>query len=413
MTPEPIAPRPAWTAGDVFAALKNQELDKAEEIAVYLVSREPYNIGGHVAFSETLNSKLRHEEAALAAKRALALDPFNLSAGSNLACALIGLGYYREAKEILDRILAARPGVYNAHWLRSLANLGLLNFTEGFADYEYRFMHGSYPRRCPPHTYWRGDKTDVLFIYGEQGLGDQIQFCRFIDRARERCQGKVVMEVAPPLAVLMENMADQVWAGISDLAIPVAYTAHIPMISLPFILGIDQIDGSPYLGVQPQPVDLQGAKVGLCWKGNPDYSRDLFRSLTLDDVRTLQGAAPFACVQPADELPFDMPQLSGCDLGATAFAIDALDLVVTVDTVIAHLAGAMGKECWLIAPRYGEWRWGTEGTRTPWYDSIEVFRAPGGDRAKQLETVRARLIERYPPGTWTEPTTSTRTNGKA
>ena len=117
--------------------------------------------------------------------------------------------------------------------------------------------------------------------------------------------------------------------------------------------------------------------------------------MSIDELRRFEGIAPFGSLQQGAEAPFEMPRIYGPDMGATASVISALELVVTVDTAVAHLAGALGKECWLIAPKNGEWRWGIEGPRTPWYNSIEIFRCPDGDRALQIEAVTTRLRQRY------------------
>jgi hypothetical protein len=314
-----------------------------------------------------------------------------------VASALGGLGRYSESKAILDEILAQRPNGADVRWMRSFANLGLLNFKEGFADYEYRYLQSFAPMRSTPQTLWRGEETEVLFVHCEQGLGDQIQFVRFLQAAKERCKGKVILEVAAALTVLFENMADRVWArdSLPDRAIPTEITAHIPLMSLPHVLGVDSVDGQPYLAAPPMRFDSSDCKVGFCWKGNPEQGRDKYRSLTSEEAQRFKGLAPFGSLKVGEKPPFEMPVIARPDLGETAMVMQTLDLVVTVDTMIAHLAGAMGIECWLLTPQYGEWRWGSTGSRSPWYDSIELFRAENGDRSSQIEAVCERLRKRY------------------
>jgi hypothetical protein len=145
-------------------------------------------------------------------------------------------------------------------------------------------------------------------------------------------------------------------------------------------------------------LDLGGAKVAFCWCGNPAFAEDEGRSLTLAEARMFEGAAPLVLVQVSGEAPFECPRLHGTDMAVTASMLAQLELVVTVDTSIANLAGAIGKECWVIAPRYGGWRWGAEGKQTRWYDSVEVFRWENDSRSVPIESILKRLKVRFGTG---------------
>lgn len=381
---------------DIFQALEEKNVSKAKSLAWKLISAKPDSPDAYVALSQALWQNREYSASLQHAKRAMALAPFHSGAQLAVARTLVTLGEYREARVLLDEVLARNPGSTVPTWNRSFCNLALFDFAQGWLDYEAGYVEGCRRNRGIPSKRWRGQKVNTLLIHYEQGLGDQILFSRFIPMAKQLSGGTVLLETDPCLVGLFENMADRVWARTPDGSVPCDYDAHISIASLPFAMEIDDIDGSLYLLAPPTQISLKGARVGFCWKGNPRYPGDIDRSLTVEEARSFAGLAPFGFIQQAGVLPFKAPRLVGPDMAATASILTSLELIVTVDTSIANLAGALGKECWLIAPRYGEWRWGTEGYTTPWYDSVTVFRCHGGDRQRQIDEIRSAISRRYP-----------------
>lgn len=393
---EPVAePARDATFRDVVSAIQTGKKDEALQLATALVMHDPYSSENHGAMANALLAVRRYEESLLHARRALALDPYDLDAQNVLSQGLMKAGRIEEAKAALDEVLCRAPDSIRERWMRAFANLTLFNFKQGFEDYEYGYLASRRSLRSAPGRMWRGERVGSLLIHGEQGLGDQIQFARYISEAAKRAGGTVLLEVSPQLLGVFENMADKIWAPTSDRSVPVPFDAYISLLSLPHVLGVTEVEGSPYLRPPALDLELDGARVAFCWQGNPDYSEDEDRSLTIEEARRFEGAAPFVLIQVSGEAPFECPRLRGTDLAVTAAILERVDLVVSVDTCIAHLAGAIGKECWLITPRYGDWRWGKDGNRSPWYDSIEVFRCPEGDRTIPIQAIRERLLARF------------------
>jgi hypothetical protein len=374
--------------------MKAQKYAEAIDLTGSLVYECPYENVFHQMRAECLNALSRHQEAVESARRSLALAPQNPDALFQVAIGYLMQGNPTAANLALDRALVLSPDRPALRWYRSFCNLIQYRFKEGFADYEYGYIDGPRKVRCPINRIWDGSPTEVLFVHAEQGLGDQIQFARFLPLAKERAGGMLVLESAPELLGFFEGCADMVFAR-RDGSVPVSYTKWISIVSLPHVLGVTDVSGAPYFKAPSIDVDLKGARVGFVWAGNPDHNHDKERSLTLEEAQSFEGLAPFGALQPWGDPPFDMPRISGPDIGHSAAVIEALDLVVTVDTSIAHIAGSIGKECWMITPRRGEWRWGLSGNRSPWYDSIEIFRCPNGDRNVAIQAVQQRLRERY------------------
>ena len=191
---------------------------------------------------------------------------------------------------------------------------------------------------------------------------------------------------------------------------PAPFDIYAPLMSLPQLLQLpetDDIPSAPYIK-PPPPLSLPGGqdgiRVGLVWSGNPDHDNDINRSAKLDDFRPLLGleGVGFFSLQvgnPAQEIKKDGLEHLITDLGSsfndftdTAAAIEALDLVISVDTAVPHLAGAMGKAVWLLLPRVPDWRWFLEGDKTPWYPSMRLFRQSGEqDWQTVIERLRGEL----------------------
>jgi hypothetical protein len=286
----------------------------------------------------------------------------------------------------------------------------------GFALYEARFEDPRLgtPARSLPWPRWSGVEPlagQRILLHAEQGLGDTLQFARYAPLVAAR-GARVVLEVPAPLAGLLRPL-DGVSAVIArGNPLPVV-DCHCPLGSLPLALGttLATIPASiPYLHAdavdvaawQAQPGDRR-PRVGLVWAGNRRHRNDRRRSLPLAALAPL-ARGPWQLVSLQKDLTLDDAQrLAGWqaidagprlgDFAATAAALTALDLVVTVDTAVAHLAGALGRPAWVLLPHAPDWRWLLGRADSPWYPTLRLFRQPRpGDWARVVRQVADALV---------------------
>ncbi len=269
---------------------------------------------------------------------------------------------------------------------------------EGFQQLEWRLQCPSYlaAEGIPtlPVPRWDGSKLDgkTVLLWAEQGYGDNIQFIRYAPLVVER-GGLVVIACPPVLGRLFKTVSgvSRIYTTPEDLS-GASYDYHASILSLPYFFGttLETIPEGPYL-LSPMELSVclkatAGLKVGLVWAGNPEHANDQRRSLSLAyllPLLQLPGVSWYSLqVGPATREIIQLglarliqdlnPQLH--DFADTADAISRLDLVITVDTAVAHLAGAMGKPVWIMLPSEADWRWLESRTDSPWYPSARLFR---------------------------------------
>jgi Flp pilus assembly protein TadD len=359
---------------------------------------------GHACF------ELGDIEAAEAAfRRAVELDPQNAESWNNLGKTLRQLNRLDEAIAAYGRALELRPELVLAHYGRALALLAAGDLPAGLREYEWR------PHRTPrefPQPRWRGEALAgrTLFLHAEQGFGDAIQAVRFIPRLR--AQGaRVILECRPRLKRLFvfSNCADVVIAREEPIPPFDCYTSAL---SVAGILGVtlETIPKQvPYLSAPPANRPPGGKpRIGLVWAGNPGHNDDALRSIPLAElapVLNLPGYDFFSLQVPVPAgdgaVLAGFPQLVNAGNGLldfmdTATAIAGMDLVITVDTAVAHLAGALGKPVWLLLAHSPDWRWFRQcGDQSPWYPTMRLFRQP---RRGQWGPVVARVAEELKQG---------------
>jgi tetratricopeptide (TPR) repeat protein len=355
----------------------------------------------------------------------------NRAAVSNRGNSLLDLGEMEKALQAHEAAAELDPANAGAAYNLALTRLRLGDWARGWSGYEARWKFREVHRgpRSFEQPRWTGEELDGarVLLHAEQGLGDTIQFCRYAALVAAR-GGVPVLEVQPAAERLMQSLA-VVRAGLAETAVMDArglmFDYECPLMSLPAVFGTT-VDTVPwtgaYLGADEELVREKRAqfaatsntvnaadgrkamRVGLAWAGNPRYKADTARSMRLKTLVPLLRAADatWISLQKGDAaeqlagLPGDVRVVDGSsnerDLAETAALMATLDLVITTDTCIAHLAGAMGKPVWILLPHLADWRWMEETERTPWYPTAQLIRQHvAGDWAEVVERVVAAL----------------------
>lgn len=363
-----------------------------------------YNLGN-------INFRLgRRDHAKSCFGRTVALDPGYVQGWINLGLTELRNGDAGAATRALEKALALDPDNVLAHFNLGQAMLLDGRLKEGFREVEWRRRVQEPPFPTSGQSPWQGEDIagKKILLYGEQGQGDIIHFLRYA-KPVAALGASVRVYCHPGLVGIAERTeAVEKAAGFSDA--PPAFDTHAPLMSLPHLLGLEGLDGippAPYVappeGRPPFPETL-AFRVGLVWGGNPEHDDDANRSAKLADFRPLFEVeeAEFFSLQVGEAArEIERGDLSGslADLGSgfadftdTAAAIAALDLVISVDTAVPHLAGAMGRPVWLLLPRAPDWRWFLEGADTPWYPSMRLFRQTGEKGWRPvIERIRTEL----------------------
>ena len=396
-----LRPNDGWAhfcCGNALRALGRH----TQSLACYdaALAHNPHNAWAHANRGAALNSLDRTEEAIASYDRAISLAPGEPQAYSNRANALLALNRHVEAVDNCQRAIALKPDFAEAHWNLSLAHLSLGQFADGWRAYEWRWTGG--PHKLPMRRFapplWLGAPAlegKTLLVHAEQGLGDSLQMCRYLPLLVAR-GARVVLEVQPTLAPLLRRNFPQVQVLAQGEALP-AFDLHCPMMSLPHACQttLQTIPGATgYLSAHPACAALwtqrlgntTRRRVGLAWSGSATHTNDRHRSLhlsLLEDIINLEfdWHSLQKEVRAADQPALRRSRLTDhaqalTDFSDTAALLSQLDLVITVDTAVAHLAGAMGKPVWLMLPFMAEYRWMVARPDSPWYRSARLFRQP-------------------------------------
>lgn len=376
------------------------EAESALDPCARAVVLSPRNLGAIVTFGAVLFTLGRHEQALEAAREAVALDPRHFQSRGNLALALEALGRLDEAEAQSRLALALDPASPPARH-----NLAGLRLSRGKLDaeswqlYDARLELTPEARRLAAIPRWRGEDVAgrTMLLHAEQGFGDMIQFARYARDVKAR-GAKVVLAVPGPLVRLMQTLQ-----GVDEIVhaggtLP-AFDVFCPIASLPGILGttLDTIPAPiPYLAADASTERGPGLNVGLVWAGNPGFVHDRLRSVDAAAFAVLEGVSgvTFHSLQKGAPPPFPMQDrmADAKDFADTAGLIEGMDLVIAVDTAVAHLAGAMGKPVWMMSRYMGCWRWLRDRSDTPWYPTMRIFRQTrSGDWAGVLAEVRSGL----------------------
>lgn len=359
----------------------------------------------------------RYDEALASYDHALTLTPDDAGLHNNRGNVLLAMRRHEEALASYQRALELKPDHAGAHWNEGLCRLLLGDLAGGWRQYEWRWQRPTFSSRRrdfdPP--LWRGERPlagQTILLHAEQGLGDTIQFCRYAELVA--AQGAtVVLEVQPPLQSLMRSLRGPAQVLAQGQPLP-DFDCHCPLLSLPlaFDTRVETVPAPvPYLSAPEErsafwrerlgPSSLP--RVGLVWSGQPKHRNDHNRSMSLSVLAPLLGQrAGFVSLQKelrAGDRDFldAHPEILNLgveldDFADTAGLVDALDLVIAVDTSVAHLAGALGKPVWVLLPFTPDWRWLLHRPDSPWYPTARLFRQPAiGDWGRVIASVAEAL----------------------
>jgi predicted O-linked N-acetylglucosamine transferase (SPINDLY family) len=409
-----LHPKYAVACHNLGCALQAQR--KWDEAATYYergIALDPGRVEAHVNLDICLREQGRLEEAVACCERALALRPKDAEACNRLGFALQAQGRFGEALVEYKRATALRPAYDEAVWNRSLVELLLGDFAAGWANYERRWSAGGTPRNLT-QPQWRGEPLGGarILLHAEQGLGDTVQFLRYVPMV-QAAGGAVVLEVQAGLRRIAEHLPGVEVVVAGDALPECAW--QCPLMSLPLVFGtaVDTIPAhTPYLTVPAEALDRAAGlpwptaalRVGLVWAGNPEHRNDRSRSIALSLLEALFGieGVQFFSLQmgvEAEQLAMidggviDLRYEIG-DMADTAALMTNLDLVIAVDTSVVHLAGALGRPTWLLLPFAPDWRWMLEREDSPWYPTMRLFRQTERDGWEPVvERLRAALGE--------------------
>ncbi|MGH8780010.1 tetratricopeptide repeat protein [Paraburkholderia sp.] len=416
--PDQPANTGAALAQDALAVYERGDAPLAEDLYRRRLATNDRDGIAHNNLANLLRQSSRYSEAKLHYERALESMPDSAEIRQNLAGLLETLHEYDRAEAEYRRALELRPDFVEARFNLGLLLLAAGRYAEGWPLYESRLQidheHGTLP-----FPRWNGEDLNgkTLLLVPEQGYGDTIQFSRYASLLKARGVRTLSMLCKPQLAPLLRTVK-----GIDALVTdPQALHVHDywdSVMSLPYHFGttLESIPAEiPYLGVFTNRLDAwrerlpsDGVRVGLVWKGNPAHDNDAERSLrhfsdlsplwSIDGVRfvSLQVGNAEAETQDCDaQQPILCLGKEIRDFADTAAIVAQLNLVICVDTAVAHVAGALGIACWLMLPRAGtDWRWHRSGNQSPWYPKdMYLFRQTPAGWSAVVEEVTAALAD--------------------
>lgn len=380
---------------------KLQRYDEALADADIALALNPGSAQALSLKGDALTGSRRYAEALGYYDEAFDLNPNFVEAYVNKGNALRDFGRFVEALQLYDKAVGLDPDFTEALQSRGMLNLLMGNFPEGWRDHEHRKSGGIFnDGKSFKAPVWTGEAEisgTTIFIRPEQGLGDVIQFSRYV-KCLEKSGARILFDPYPKLAALMKTM-DAEFEIVAAADQILSYDYHCPLLSLPFAFGTTEENipnDTPYLFADPSRIETwrsrigaTGFRIGICWQGSKhlvDLGRsfpvDLFKHIArLPDVRLIslhKGAGE----DQLETLPEGMVvEVLGDDFDAsesafldTAAVMMCCDLIITSDTSVAHLAGALGAPVWVALKKTPDWRWMLERQDSPWYPTMRLFR---------------------------------------
>ena len=377
----------------------------------------------HYNLGVALTKAGRHREAAASYRYLVTQQPNHLQSLLDLAIACHKSGDLPESELRYRQIVVLDPNHHVARWNRALVLLLMGNIEAGFQEYECRY-HSNSPNK--PRSFgrprWTGEafSGQCLLIFTEQGFGDTLQMLRYVPLVKAR-GGEIILETTPGLLRLVRHQP-----GVQQVVVPgdpmPKVDLEISLMSLPHVLGtcLDTIPSQvPYLQVPEEAtarwrdrvLAFPGPRIGIVWAGKPSHQLDAARSPRLATLLPLiqHTKATFFILQRGSgrrdlwdiELPPHCVDIAADlrDFSETAAILQELDLMITVDTSVAHLSGALGRPTWVLLHHEPDWRWMMDRKDSPWYPSVRLFRQPSRGRWDiVVDRLREALLQEFPSG---------------
>jgi len=386
--------------GATYNKLKQHDL--AIEYLQKAIKYNPKNAGAYTNLGNVYNKLDRYKEAVKLHKKAIELDPKGVNAYSNLANSYKSLGRFKDAIKYYHLALNLDPNFVNAKFDLATTYLHIKDFQNGWKWYESRFekeeMKGHILKHkeifLAPRLQKDTDAKDkTVLIHSEQGFGDSIQFVRFVEQVKQRYNCKVILQCRDELKTLFENSIKNVDFFYKRDSEPMPkFDYQIPMLSLPYLFEVKSVDDIPHKESYLQSSDTielksdKNIKIGVCWGASTTgesfdgkvFDIRYFKPLIDEEKIEVVSLQVGEKVKDIKENGFedDMIDISESldSFNKTAALINKLDLVISSDTSVAHLAGAMGKEVWIPLQKMPDWRWESKGESSYWYNSATLFR---------------------------------------
>ncbi len=404
------------------ACNKAKRYEGGEKALLKAIELDDENSGAYANLVNIYNKMKRHDEARIQHEMALMLDDKSASNYANIGITYKNLGLFEEAKSALEKAIMIDKSFVNAHFDLATTYLMLEEYERGFDAYEWRFKKPEMLGRLKeleeilkkPRFNGNQEYHDKkLFLYTEQGYGDILQFARFIKEVKLAHPTLTIMiEVRATLKTLFSEIPyiDEVYVRGESVG---AFDYQAAVMSLPHILGTKEISAPklPYIGVDDTEIDLhvdiKKLNIGIVWGASNTgesyedkvFSLSYFEPLMEDEsiqLYSLQVAGDSAQIKTLgyEEKLVDL-ESQLFDFKQTALVIEKLDFVITSDTSVAHLAGAMGKEAWVVLQKNADWRWGREGDTSAWYKHLKLIRQEKqGDWQSAFDKVYKMVEER-------------------
>jgi len=403
--------------GVVFS--QQERFDEAVGYLQQAVGRDPQYAEAHNNLGIVRRALGQMDRAIECYRKAIQIQPRFPEAHYNLANALKELGDCDRSIACYDQAIGLRPDYADAHWNRALAFLLKGDLKQGWKEYPWRHK-ANLDTSLYPHVFsrprWQGEPLadKRLLVYCEQGLGDAIQFIRFVPQIKALGAAEVILETWPPLVQLLKVIpcVDRLVEASTQKLPEDEFDLCVSIMDLPRVFGtsLDTIPGTvPYLYPEPAKVGTwqqrltgPGLKVGIVWAGRPTHGNDANRSCRLEpflalakiDGVQLYGLQKGPAASQVHLLPSDISFTNlgeeFTDLMDAACCMEAMDLVISVDTAMAHLAGALGRPVWTLLPFAPDWRWMLHRDDSPWYPTMRLFRQ---GRPKDWDDVFAAVGE--------------------
>lgn len=447
---DPQLSEPALTVARLLC--EQERYEEALPYFKHILEKRPHDIAIKFEYANAFNTIHRSQEALEIYYEILKERPNESGVLYNTAYTLKKLGRIEDAMHYYEAALKRNPNHSETHFSLGLAYLTMGDFKRGWPEYEWRWQRGT---QLTPRNFeqpkWDGSSLDgkILFIHAEQGLGDTFQFIRFAQEIKKRYPtARIIAAVQRPLHTIISRCCFYIDRVITLDKIPVQFDFHVPLMTLPLLLDIVEETipvEIPY--ITPDPVLVKewkqklsqdtGFKVGLCWQGNSKYSTPFLRAVVAAKSLAMKKFATFGEItgvtfyslqkengtDQLKELPsgfnlkvfddsFDSDQGNGRFMD-TISLMKNLDLIITIDTSVAHLAAAIGKPVWTLIPEPPDWRWMLKRPDTPWYPNMRLFRQPehgnwnavidtiAGELKKLVESKRGLFVqEEKPADSW-------------